>query len=129
VEDMVVAIFAGTQGYLDRIKTERVGEFQESLRARIHAEQDELRRRIRESGELSDDDEQALQTAVSEFLDDFGADFDEEGQPLETAPAAAIGSGQRGRSELERAVEEAKEAEAEADQEAGDAVAQERVEA
>jgi F-type H+/Na+-transporting ATPase subunit alpha len=116
VEDMVVAIFAGTQGYLDRIKTERVIEFQEDLRARMHAEQDDLRRRIRESGQLTDDDEETLHKAVSEFLNDFGADFDEEGQPLEAGPSAP--PARRARDELEQAVEGAREAEAEAEEEA-----------
>ena len=87
VEDMVVAIFAGTQGYLDRVTTERVQEFQSDLRARTHAEQDELLRRIRESGQLSDEDEQTLHKVVGEFVSDFGADFDEEGQPLDAAAA------------------------------------------
>jgi F-type H+-transporting ATPase subunit alpha len=116
VEDMVVAIFAGTQGYLDRINTERVREFQDDLRSRMHAEQDELLRRIRDSGELSDEDEQTLAKAVSEFLDDFGPDLDEEGQPLEggAMPARA----QRAEDTLEQTVAEAESAAAEAEQEA-----------
>src|SRR4249920_3373693 len=38
MEEQVVVIYAGTQGYLDRIKTERVTEFLEDLLARLHAE-------------------------------------------------------------------------------------------
>jgi F-type H+-transporting ATPase subunit alpha len=108
VEDMVVAIFAGTQGYLDRINTERVREFQDDLRSRMHAEQDDLLRRIKDSGQLSDEDEQTLAKAVSEFLDDFGPDLDEEGQPLgeDALPARA----QQVRDDLDRAVEDAKSA-------------------
>jgi F-type H+-transporting ATPase subunit alpha len=122
VEDMVVAIFAGTQGFLDRLKVERVREFQDSLRARMHAEQDDLLRRVHESGTLSDEDEEALRKAVEEFLDDFGPDLDEEGQPLgggTPAPAAREAPSE----EIDQAVDEAREAEAEAEQEA------ERVEA
>jgi F-type H+-transporting ATPase subunit alpha len=89
VEDMVVSIFAGTQGFLDRIKTERVSEFQDGLRRRMHAEQDDLLSRIRESGQLSDEDDAALHKAVAGYLDDFGADLDEEGQPLDTTAAPA----------------------------------------
>ena len=91
MEDMVVAIFAGTQGFLDRIKTERVKEFQDELRIRMHAEHDELRRRIRETGGLTDEDEETLRTAVEQFLQDFGPDLDEEGQPLELEGVAAGG--------------------------------------
>jgi F-type H+/Na+-transporting ATPase subunit alpha len=117
VEDMVVAIFAGTNGYLDRVTTERVREFQGDLRARTHAEQDELLRRIRESGQLSDEDEQTLHKVVGEFVNDFGADFDEEGQPLDVAAAPTPGM-REPRDELEGAVEEAREAADEAEKEA-----------
>jgi F-type H+-transporting ATPase subunit alpha len=117
VEDQVGAIFAGTQGFLDRIKTERVEEFQSDLRARMHAEQDELLRRIRETGQLSDEDEQTLHQVVGEFLNDFGADFDEEGQPLDV-DAVPTGEPRKPRDELEGAVDEAREAAAEADREA-----------
>jgi len=97
VEDMVVAIFAGTSGYLDRITTERVQEFQQDLRARAYAEQDELLRRIRESGQLPDEDEETLHEFVGEFISDFGPDFDEEGQPLDTgAPAPAVSKAREG---------------------------------
>jgi F-type H+/Na+-transporting ATPase subunit alpha len=96
VEDMVVAIFAGTQGFLDRVRTERVTEFQDGLRARMHAEQDEVLRRIRESGELADEDEEVLRRTVEQFLEDFGPDLDEEGQPLELEGPAGAGAGERG---------------------------------
>jgi F-type H+-transporting ATPase subunit alpha len=117
-EDMVVAIFAGTQGYLDRIKTERVTEFQEELRARMHAEQDELRRRIRETGELSEEDEETLRNATAEFLDDFGPDLDEDGQPLDDAAVPSGRLERESRDELEEVVEDAKSTEAEAEKEA-----------
>jgi F-type H+-transporting ATPase subunit alpha len=118
VEDQVVAIFAGTQGFLDRIKTERVTEFQNDLRARMHAEQDELLRRIRDTGELNDEDEETLRKAVVEFLDDFGPDLDEEGQPLEGAEPARPRAPEERRDELEEVTAEAAAAEAEAEEEA-----------
>jgi F-type H+/Na+-transporting ATPase subunit alpha len=118
MEDQVVAIFAGTQGFLDRIRTDRVTEFQTGLLARVHAEQDELLGRVRESGELSDEDEETLHKAVEEFLDDFGPDLDEEGQPLEGAEPARVRAREEPKDELEEAVEKAKSAEAEAEEEA-----------
>jgi hypothetical protein len=66
---------------------------------------------------LSDEDEQTLHKVVSEFLNDFGADFDEEGQPLDVAAAPTPGT-REPRDELEGAVDEAREAEDEADREA-----------
>jgi F-type H+/Na+-transporting ATPase subunit alpha len=83
VAEQVASIYAGTGGYLDRIKTERVAEFLAALIDRLHAENKELLDRINESGELSDEDEAALGQAIQGMVDDFGPDFDEEGNPLE----------------------------------------------
>jgi F-type H+/Na+-transporting ATPase subunit alpha len=83
VAEQVASIYAGTEGYLDRIKTERVAEFLGDLIARLHSEDKDLLDRINESGELSDEDEQALGKSIEQMVDDFGPDFDEEGEPLE----------------------------------------------
>jgi F-type H+-transporting ATPase subunit alpha len=115
MEDMVVAIFAGTQGYLDRIKPERVRRFQDELRIRMHSEHEDLLRRIRETGELSEEDERELNDAIEQFLMDFGPDLDEEGQPLDTAPTSSSPDGGRRRDELSEAADAAKRAEEEAE--------------
>jgi F-type H+/Na+-transporting ATPase subunit alpha len=81
--EQVASIYAGIEGYLDRIKTERVAEFLANLMDRLHAENKDLLDRINETGELSDEDEAALGRAVQGMIDDFGPDFDEEGNPLE----------------------------------------------
>jgi F-type H+/Na+-transporting ATPase subunit alpha len=88
----VASIFAGTAGHLDRIKTERVSEFLQGLLERLAAENKDLMDRIQESGELSDEDEEALSAAIKEFVDDFGPDFDEEGNPLEEGESDRIKS-------------------------------------
>src|SRR5947208_3200594 len=54
VSEQVASIYAGTGGYLDRIKTERVQDFLEDLLTRLHAEKAELMKGIDSSGELSD---------------------------------------------------------------------------
>jgi F-type H+/Na+-transporting ATPase subunit alpha len=82
VEEQVVQIFAGMNGYLDRIKVERVPEFLAGLTERAHAEAPDLLEKIAE-GDWSDETQQALDKLVSEFADDFGYDLDEEGQPME----------------------------------------------
>ncbi len=117
MEDMVVAIFAGTNGYLDRVKTERVTEFLQNLRTRMHAEHDELLRRIRDTGQLSDEDEQQLHKVLGEFVFDFGPDFDEEGQPLEGAEAPTASRGGGDGAGLDQVVEQARSAEEEAEEE------------
>src|SRR4051794_16813782 len=83
VPDQVASIYAGTGGYLDRIKVDRVQDFLTSLLERLHADESDLLKRIEESGELSDEDEDKLGKAIAVAIDDFGPDFDEEGQPLE----------------------------------------------
>ena len=83
VAEQVASIFSGTEGYLDRIKTERVADFLEDLIGRLHSENQDMLDRINESGQLSDEDEGALRKAIEQMVDDFGPDFDQEGNPLE----------------------------------------------
>jgi F-type H+-transporting ATPase subunit alpha len=83
VAEQVASIYAGTGGYLDRIKTERVGEFLDALISRLHSQEKDLLDRINESGDLSDEDEEALGKSIAQAIDDFGPDFDQEGNPLE----------------------------------------------
>jgi F-type H+-transporting ATPase subunit alpha len=99
VENQVAAIFAGTSGALDRIKAERVGEFLESAIQRLHSEKKDLMEQISE-GEWSDDSESQLKDALFEAIDDFGADFDEEGNPLEEGESDRVkDEDERGRSD------------------------------
>ena len=117
VSDQVASIYAGTGGYLDRIKVERVKDFLEDLLSRVHSEQGDLMKRIEDSGELSDEDEEALGKAIAEMIDDFGPDFDEEGQPLEEGESDRVKSGDErekpGRTDEEADAE--REAESERD--------------
>jgi F-type H+-transporting ATPase subunit alpha len=87
VEDQVVQIFAATQGFLDRINTDRVTEFLKELTERMHSQHDDLRKKIA-AGDWSDETQEALRQAVTTFAEDFGYDLDEEGEPLEEAAAA-----------------------------------------
>jgi F-type H+-transporting ATPase subunit alpha len=89
IEDQVAAIYSGTGGYLDRIKTERIADFHEQLLQRLHAEEEELLKKIA-GGEWDDSTEEALGKAIAEALDDFGPDFDEEGNPLEEGESDRI---------------------------------------
>jgi F-type H+-transporting ATPase subunit alpha len=82
VEDEVAAVLAGTSGSLDRIKTDRVQEFLFFMLERLHAEKEGLMEKMAE-GEWSDEMQDELSDAIAEAVDDFGPDFDEEGQPLE----------------------------------------------
>jgi F-type H+-transporting ATPase subunit alpha len=85
VGDQVVQVFAATEGFLDRLVMERVGDFLLELTERIHAQHRELGERIA-GGEWSDEVQEQLQRAVKGFAEDFGYDLDEEGQPLDEEP-------------------------------------------
>src|SRR5512132_590196 len=82
VEDQVVQVFAATNGFVDRINTDRVPEFLDGLAQRMHSEGADTLGKIRD-GDWSDETQEAVRNAVASFADDFGYDLDEEGQPLE----------------------------------------------
>jgi len=82
VADQVASIYSGTGGYLDRIKTERVQDFLVDLLARLHSDNEALCNRINETGLFPEEDEKELGDAIAQFVDDFGPDFDENGEPL-----------------------------------------------
>ena len=90
MSEQVASIFAGTAGYLDRIKADRVEEFLQRLLERLASEEKELMDRIEESGQLSDEDEEKLGKAIGDYVDDFGPDFDEEGNELEEGESDRI---------------------------------------
>ena len=71
-----------TARLLDRIATDRVGEFLGDLKIRLRSEKSELLDRIAETGKLEEADEEELAAAIRDFVDDFGADFDEHGDPV-----------------------------------------------
>ena len=82
VADQVASIYAGTGGFLDRIATERVQEFLEGLLIRLHTENADLCERINDTGQFPEEDEKELSAVISGWVDDFGPDFDDEGEPL-----------------------------------------------
>jgi F-type H+/Na+-transporting ATPase subunit alpha len=113
IADQVASIYSGTGGYLDRIKVDRVQEFLEFLLARLHAENADLMTKIAE-GNWDDSIEEELGKHVADAIDDFGPDFDAEGNPLEEGESDRILSAEereRGaRSEETEDEEQAEEA-------------------
>jgi F-type H+/Na+-transporting ATPase subunit alpha len=89
MEDQVAAIYSGTGGYLDRIKVERVSAFHEMLLQRLHSEKAELMSKIAD-GEWDDSIESELGDAIADAIDDFGPDFDAEGNPIEEGESDRI---------------------------------------
>jgi F-type H+/Na+-transporting ATPase subunit alpha len=117
IEDQVAAIYSGTGGYLDRIKVERVRDFHEGLLQRLRSEKSEVMEKIAE-GEWDDSTESELGMAIAEAIDDFGPDFDEEGNPIEEGESDRIKSEKE--REEEARTEEGRKASEEDDEEEGE---------
>ncbi len=93
VEEQVAAIYAATQGYLDRIDADRVEEFQAQLVDRVRSGAADALKQIA-GGDWGDDVQKQLDDVIKQFAEDFGYDLDEEGQPLtEEAEDAATKRG------------------------------------
>jgi F-type H+/Na+-transporting ATPase subunit alpha len=80
-EDQVAVVYAATNGFLDRVAADRVGEFDEGLVERLHADVKDTLAKIAD-GDWSDETQGTLRDAIEQFADDFGYDLDEEGQPM-----------------------------------------------
>jgi F-type H+/Na+-transporting ATPase subunit alpha len=70
MEEQVVAIFAGINGYLDDIPVEDVSRFQEELREYLRTE-GSVYKEIRESGDLSDEVTERLRKEIEKFKQSF----------------------------------------------------------
>jgi len=120
IEDQVAAIYSGTGGFLDRIKTERIREFHEMMLQRLHSEDSDLMEQIGE-GNWDDSIEERLGNCIAEAIDDFGPDFDAEGNPLEEGESDRIMSKEErekeGRTEEGRATAEGESDEEDEDEE------------
>jgi F-type H+-transporting ATPase subunit alpha len=92
VADQVAVLYAATNGYLDRINTDRVAEFNRELVERLHSSASDTLEKIAD-GDWDDSTQKALDEAIQDFASDFGYDLDEEGQPEDQG-----GGGDNGRS-------------------------------
>ena len=71
VEEQVVAIFAGTKGYLDKIAVRDIGRFEKSMLGAMRERAPDILAAIRTEKQLTD----AIQTKLKSFLDTFTAAF------------------------------------------------------
>ncbi|MFC7735061.1 F0F1 ATP synthase subunit alpha [Roseomonas sp. GCM10028921] len=72
VEEQVVAIFAGTRGYLDKVPTNKVGEFEKRMLGELKAAKPEILESIRSSGQITGDNDKALAAFLDSFAKSFG---------------------------------------------------------
>ncbi|MEQ8746110.1 F0F1 ATP synthase subunit alpha [Pyruvatibacter sp.] len=71
MEEQVVVIFAGTQGFLDKLPVEDVGRFEEELLRTFHEKHEDVLTSIRDTGALSEDTNAKLREGVEAFAKAF----------------------------------------------------------
>ncbi len=71
--EQVISLFAGTQGFLDDVPVPRVREFEQGLLPYVREQHPDLPRRIADTGDVDDETDQRLRTAVQDFKQTFMA--------------------------------------------------------
>ena len=71
IEHQVAIIYAGSQGILDDIPNEKVGEFEKGLIDHLDANHEEMLKTISSSGEISDETGKELNKAIEDFKKGF----------------------------------------------------------
>jgi F-type H+-transporting ATPase subunit alpha len=71
VEEQVVVIFAGTQGYLDRLALDKVREFEANLLTLMRGEHKDLLDAIREKAEMTDEITEKLKGILDAYAKNF----------------------------------------------------------
>lgn len=74
VEEQVVAIFAGVNGYLDKIPVNAVTKFEHGLLSDIRSRHSDILSGIRDTGQLSDDLLAQLKAAADDYAKNFIAE-------------------------------------------------------
>lgn len=75
VEEEVVSIFAGVNGYLDNIALSDIRQFEEQALNELQSHHQSILKKIREQKEITDE----IKTELKEFFDSFVASFHEKG--------------------------------------------------
>jgi F-type H+-transporting ATPase subunit alpha len=73
VEEQVIAIFAGTRGYLDRIQVGQVGEFERRLLSELKSQQPGIIAAVRDDREIKKETEEKLVAFLDSFAKSFAA--------------------------------------------------------
>jgi F-type H+-transporting ATPase subunit alpha len=76
MEEQVVALFAGNEGFLDEVPVAQVPRFQDELREHLRSEGTILEA-IRETGDVSDETDKKLREAIDSFSNTFNVEQDE----------------------------------------------------
>jgi F-type H+-transporting ATPase subunit alpha len=71
MEEQVVSIFAGVNGYLDNVPVEAVTRFESQLLSHVRSEHGQVLASIRDTGALSDDTTKSLKDLLANFAKSF----------------------------------------------------------
>src|SRR6056297_4121857 len=71
VEEQVLVLFAGVEGMLDQIPTDRIKTFEEELLRTFKSQHSELLEETVKKGKLSDEVKEKMRTAIKEFTETF----------------------------------------------------------
>jgi F-type H+-transporting ATPase subunit alpha len=72
VEEQVVSIFAGVNGYLDHMPVDQIQNFEQSLLTELRERHPEILASVRTTRELTKETEQRLREVVESLLKGFG---------------------------------------------------------
>ena len=75
VAHQVCILYAVTQGYLKNVEVPKIAEFQQALEETMDARYFEALEAIRTTGKLEKDTEEAIKQAITEVLQQFGAEI------------------------------------------------------
>ena len=76
VERQVALIFAGTQGHVDALPVESLGDYERELYAFLESRHEGTMKALQEEGKLTDAIKDQLSTAIAEFTKNFAAGLD-----------------------------------------------------
>jgi len=71
VEEQVISIYAGVNGYLDKVAVNRIGAFEEQLLTEARSKHSEILAAIRDSGDLSSETVEKLKGVLDAFAKTF----------------------------------------------------------
>ena len=71
IEEQVVSIYAGVNGFLDNVPTNQVTRFESALLSHMRSDHGSVLTRIRDTKALDDETTAQLKTAVGDFAKTF----------------------------------------------------------
>ena len=71
VEEQVAVIFAGVKGYLDKIPTSKIGEFEKALLQKLNSKGSKVLDSIRKDKSISDDTDKSLKDVLDQLVKSY----------------------------------------------------------